>query len=325
MVNELCIEKSGINFVINPVIELLSVLQVMSGDIEGNLKPYYYTDNNQYIEKIKEYFEKYKDHEAIKKYKDYRIFNSQIINYSFNNDELVLLSDDEKLKEYYVYLSNFVKDSNFIMFFNKMKDYYQEVLNYNTKNLEELNLSENMSKYYNSEINIKMILKIIQSDWGEYLGKSNNEYTDLGGTSRIGEYPEIVDERGITSLIIHECTHPFVNKYLTTNYDLLAKTEEIYLELSDDSIAKKEYPIYNTYLEDLVVRAITAVIQYKFGYRTKDEFEKELSVQKSYGFNYIKEIADIFLNNDFQEGINRINILSSNLVFLYDIINMVIL
>lgn len=305
MINEVSVKKSGINFVINPVIELLSVLQVISGDIDGNFKPYYYVDNNKYIDTIKEYFKNYKGHEAIIKFKDYKIFNSQIMNYSFENNKLILLDENnEKLKEYNSYLNSFIKDSNFIEFYNNMNDYYKEVLNYNTNNLKELHLSENLSKYYNSKIDIKMILKIIQSDWGEYLGNKNGEYTILGGTSEINDYPVIVNERGIVALAIHECTHPFVNKNLTSDYDLLIKTEHIYEQVDNESLARKNYQIYNTYLEDLIVRAITAVIQYKFGYKTKEEFEYELKVQESYGFIYIKEIASIFLNNSFESGID---------------------
>ena len=304
MIKEANIYKSDIKFEINPLIELLSVIQVLSDDINSNNKPYYYIDNNKYIDDIKNSFKEYKDYDAITKYKNYNIFNSQILNYDFINNELVMKeNNNEKIKEYYSYLKKFVDDSNFIHFFNEMNNYYNEVLNYNTKDIKDLKLSENLSKYYNSKVNIKMILKMIQSDWGEYLGNKDNEYTILGGTSKIDKYPIIVNEKGLTSLAIHECTHPFVNKYLTNDYDLLAKTEKLYIELDNNCIAKKEYHTYNNYLEDLIVRSISAVIQYKYEYKTKDEFIEELNVQKNIGFINIDDISNIFLNNDFETGI----------------------
>ena len=306
-INNIQIKKSGINFIINPQIELLSVIQIISG-YAYDFKEYFCIENNDYIDKIKHYFSNVKDHDVIKKYRKMQIQNSHIMKYSFNADKLILNKnvDDQIIKDYLPLLNDFIEKSNFCQFFNEMKEYYLNILQFNIEKIKDLKLDDNLSNYYQTPIKINMISKIIQSDWGEYLGNDNNEFIILGGVIEIKEYPLTINERSLTSLAIHECTHPFVNKWLTTDYDLLAKTEQLFIILDKDIPAKQFYVTYNEYLEDTVVRAITAVLHYKFNYKNEEEYEYELSTMENMGFIYIKEIANIILNNNFYKSMKLI-------------------
>ena len=56
---DITISKCKINFIINPRIELLSVIQIMAGENEKDYKEWY-ANNEFYITEIKKYFNDYK-------------------------------------------------------------------------------------------------------------------------------------------------------------------------------------------------------------------------------------------------------------------------
>lgn len=313
---DVCLKKNGILFSISPLIELISVIQIMAGDADGEFKSYYYLDNNEYITKIKERFSKYKNSSAIKNYYEYNVRNSQIMEYQFKNNILVCRNADasEKIKDYLKLLNEFLAESDFTSFYNENKDYYKNVINFNIKDLSYDKLTDVLKNYYNKDVKINMILKIVQSDWAEYLGCIDNYYTVLGGVSKILEYPQIVNEKGLISLAIHECTHPFVNQFLTSDYDFLGETEDIFLNLDENNEAKKYYSYYNTYMEDMVVRSITAYLQYKYVYEDWDAYQQELIYMENFGFIYMKDICKILEENDFYSSMISIKEYFRNII-----------
>ena len=305
--NSIVKSKSEINFMVSPEIELLSVIQILNDELEKEYKDYY-INNEYYVNEIKKYFSEFKNHPAITSYRNHQVYNAQMYNYVFDEDKLILDNEDvdDKYREYLDLLNDFVEKSDFKGFFNKMNEYYNNTLNYNVENIDNLNIGRDLSNYYQKPIKINVILKMIQSDWGEYLSNKEGTYNILCGITKMEEYPQFINIRQLSSLCFHECTHPFVNKYITTDYDLLAKTEQIFTDVDDDSVAKKEYYTYNDYLEDLIVRAITAYMHYKYGYSSKEDYEKELSYMSNIGFNCIKDIANIVETNDFYSSVNLI-------------------
>lgn len=304
---DIIIKKDKINFIINPQIELLSVIQIMAGENEKEYKDWY--ENNEfYIKSIKKYFNLFRNHPAIVNYRKYYINNSQIAKCNFDNSKLLYTDDsDDNLNEYLLLLNDFIIKSNYYDFFSSMKDYYNNVLTYNADNIEKLKIVDNLCDYYGKKINVNIVFKMIQGDWGEYLYNNNNdEFVILCGISKMKDYPLFIEYKQIISLCFHECTHPFVNKYLTTDYDMLAETEDLFIKIDENSIARKNYFTYNDYLEDLVVRAITAYIQFKYQYSTEEEYNKELLYMENIGFIYIKDIANILKRNDFYTSMNLV-------------------
>ncbi len=294
---EIIKRNNNIDFTVHPYIELLSVIQILSEHNKGKFEDWY-ANNTFYIDKINTYFKDYKNHPAIINYKKYNIGNSNIITLDSNSNEV--------LNNYYKDIKDFVIKSNYIEFFESMKEYYNKVLEYNLNNTDIPNISESLNNYYNKNINIKVILKMIQGDWGEYLTNENDNYIVLCGILKIDELPLFINKKQLISLCFHECTHPFIHKYITTDYDLLEKTENLFINIDNNSIAKKNYFTYNDYLEDLIVRAVTAVIKLKYKYKTKEEYEEELTLMQNIGFTYIKDIASILEENDFYTSINLI-------------------
>lgn len=115
---------------------MLSVIRILSEEVYGQYKDYYFTENNPYIDKIKEYFNNYKNHEAVNKCKEFGINNPQIMKYSFENNGLSLNDrQDDSVNNYYSILNDFVDKSNFYKFYLDMNKYYNEY----TNELKEMN------------------------------------------------------------------------------------------------------------------------------------------------------------------------------------------
>lgn len=78
--------KRKINYVIDPRIELLSIIQVLSGETEkDNIFNKYYS-HNSYLSLIKDKFQQYQNHEIIKLFNQYKkegyyLGNSFILKY----------------------------------------------------------------------------------------------------------------------------------------------------------------------------------------------------------------------------------------------------
>lgn len=303
---EIVSTKSNIDFVIDPQIELLSVVQILANENQKEYKDWY-ADNKFYINKIIKWFGNYRNHPAILNYRKYYINNSQIARYSFSsrgNLNRTNLSDNEI--EYFSLLDDFVEKSSFVDFFAEMSNYFKMVLDYNADKINDLNICHDLSDYYNKSMKIKVILKMIQGDWGEYISNDNGNFTLLCGVNKFEKFPLFIDYNQLSSLCFHECTHPFVNKLITTDYDLLAETEIIFIIIDENSIARKNYFTYNDYLEDLIVRAITAYMRFKYGYTTFEEYKKELDYMYEIGFVYINDIASILEKNDFYSSVEII-------------------
>ena len=59
--NSIVKNKCGINFMVSPEIELLSVIQILNDELEKEFKDYY-INNEYYVNEIKKYFSEFKNH-----------------------------------------------------------------------------------------------------------------------------------------------------------------------------------------------------------------------------------------------------------------------
>jgi len=301
------LNNNSIDFVVLPQIELLSVIQILAGENQSEYSDWY-ANNEYYISKIKDYFKDFINHPAVTEYKKYSFKNAQICHYNFDNQLFRLDQVDEKDIgiDYLKLLNDFIIKSNYANFFDNMGKYYKDVLEYNSNKVKSLNLVENLRDYYKKNIALEVIFKMIQGDFGEYIKNNGLKYTILCGIIEMNKKPVFINPKQLSSLCFHECTHPFVNQHLTSDYDLLAKTEKLFIDVDENSIAKQNYFTYNEYLEDLVVRTVVAYMHFKYGYSTLEEYHKELDYMEEIGFIYIKDIASILETKDFYKSMDLI-------------------
>lgn len=157
--------KNSINVLVDPKIELLSIVQLLSGYSKIN-SALMTDDSFTYKDKVMEYFGEFKNHKAVK-------HSSKVSKNGFTFDAppgLILFADanlnirdDVELTEYIIKraggkkevtklfeaLKEFCVDTNFIDFYNSNKEYYNEIID-NTMLLmkNDINIIEQLEEYY---------------------------------------------------------------------------------------------------------------------------------------------------------------------------------
>lgn len=299
-------DKRKINYVIDPRIELLSIIQILAGEI----KTAYYHES-EYSNKIFNKYKQYINHQVVLKFKKYLsegfyIGNQFILQYS-NNPFLETQSNDKKCLEFQKLLIKFVKDIEFEKFYLENANYYKKIIenNLNYINVKHNYLSDLKAYYQTSDITINIIFKLIQSDWGEFV-LENNEFNNICGIIEEKETPIFVDDNNERSLIFHECSHFFVTNSFKNENEFFVETEDIFFKVDENSVARLNYPYYNMYFEESIVRSITLCLSFKNGYITEQDYLKAIKDGIDLGFIFTKDFCDITLNNTYLKAISKI-------------------
>lgn len=302
--------KRKINYVVDPRIELLSIIQVLSDETdEDNIFNKYYS-NSAYTSLIKNKFEKYKFHEIIKLFNQYKkegyyLGNSFILKYNLS-PFLSLSSNDKIAEKLSPYLIDFAKLIDFEHFFQSQREYYLQILNHNVKKVDNAgDYFQELCDYYqinNYEINI--IFKGVQSDWAENVTNGNIFNNVCGVIDYEKGIPIFADGKNEQYLIFHECSHPFVAKAFENSLDFFTETEILFINLKD-SFAKEEYPYYNMYIEESFVRAITLYLSFINHYLSKEEYQRQQNSEVSHGFIFVNDICQLLEQFDFQTSVEK--------------------
>lgn len=304
-------QTGNIRFTIDPRIELLSVIQVLSAD-ENNFDEYFQNCFPQYFDKINKCFGQYRSHEAIKRFKELQIQhnfyfgNSYILRYSLTpflsrvescegiNNVFV----ERELDNYLILLKSFCEESNFILFYESLLKYYQDILDFN---LSQISLSSShicikeLEKFYNQKIEpLNIVLKLVQSDWAEASHTYDNQQkqiVNICGVQSCDKYPVLLDDISLRSLIFHECSHPLVNRMIKDNDGIVKRMKPMYLKSLNNEFIKNYYPNMMEFIEELLVRASTLVMLYLNSYMDKNEYEAEIKQELAMGFEGIDLIC----------------------------------
>ena len=280
-------KKGNLTYEVNYLIELLSVIQILSEDY-NRFKDYYQLDND-YIERIRSYFSKYKDETIVEWYEkliidNHTFGNSHILKYKLEDGKLVLPKENYHplLEECLPHFNSFIENTNFDQFFLDNSEYYELLLDEKVNMMRDSNIISKLSEYYDSNINVRLIVKQVQSDWGEFIDNKDGVYTIICGST--AKYEKRSDD---SVLIIHEVSHQFAKDFICEHKNLFDN-----ISVSKADFINKYYPDFNDYLEDLVVRAQTAYIKYKYNISNKMQYEDEIKMMKELGFDDIDRICN---------------------------------
>lgn len=303
--------KNSINIIVDPKIELLSIVQLLSGydKINSTLM----TDASfEYKDKVIEYFSEFKNHKAVKQF-------SKMSKSGFTYDAppgLVLFADDnlnvrkdvelteyiikraggeEKIIRLFDALKEFCVDTNFDDFYNSNIDYYNEITD-NTLLLmkDDTNIIEQLEEYYG--IKQKSYNVILTSLYGKgaYGPKIQNIdgdteiYSVLGciGVSKNG-YPFFITNNDyFTYLQQHEFSHSFINPITEKNIKL-ANSYDVLFGPIKDKMKSMAYSSWETCLNEHIIRALTARFVYNDG---NSEDTNTLYKEKNQGFIYVESL-----------------------------------
>jgi uncharacterized protein YihD (DUF1040 family) len=286
-------------------IELLSIVFRLAEKREYSNKNFKF-----YVDRIEQYFEKYKNHELIQ-------FTKSIINetgISFDgpmwmavhlDDNLKLLTDvkdvwqhdprwtKENVEKFVPLLQKFYKDTNFDKFFKDNAVLYDEAVKRFTPIYEQVNMNWCFS-FFGKEPTEIFLIKIGFGNnfYGVNLDYSNGNrkvYAIMGliGTFDNAGFPEYSIMYDLP-LVIHEFNHPFIDKLTEKNKELFRESGE---KISSDVITEA-YSSWEVVLDETLVHA--SVIKYMKDHDFKQsEIEMWIKMIKEiFGFFWIEDLVE---------------------------------
>ena len=308
-------ESKVVNISIDPRIELISVVQLLSD------YPLLSQHDFQYKKGVLKYFSPYKSLPAVQKFKE---MSEKGFSYDAPPAAMLYLSDppelknvlpftnfndivgraggEENLKAFIGDLRDFAIKSDFMDFFNAHKDYYSTLVR---------NVETNLGKYKDMTI------------LGDFYGVSKNSYNIIIATlyPNGGYGPQIESEpskydlyciigpffsKDTLKLIVwHEFSHSFINPVTAQYIDEVNKYFKIFLPIIGKDISGSEaYLHWKYYVSENIVRAVVdklneEAIEQEFGKDVAEKLSSETLLYKDivkHGFIYIRGIYDLLDN-----------------------------
>ena len=310
--------KNSINVVVDPRLEILSIVQFLSNYKESF--PNEITNFEfEYKDKIEEHFGDFIDHKAVKAYE------KKLPNFSYSippelilymNDDFTLM-DDAKIPDRLVYLfrgrkningfffcfREFCIDTDFNKFFTDNRTYYEEIIQATIDLIPyENNIVKNLEEYYGmSKIsyNVAIVSLYGFTAYGPSFDRLEGEeiYNILG--SMMVDYsgiPLFSTKSRFKYLTEHEFSHSFINPITDSNLDLAYKYEKLYGP-ARERMSNMPYENWYDILNEHIIRALTS----RFTYNENDlDGLRALREEREQGFIYIDDFfhkLDEYENN----------------------------
>lgn len=307
------VEKTtnGIHFSVDPRLELLSAIQILSSydETHGILTQ----TRTQYRTDVLAYFKPYSAHEAVKLFNEMSIqgfsfdappaFMMYLTeNYELREDIAVTdyliqrAGEIEKLETFAKAVKQFAKDSKFDQFYAKNSSYYNTLIENESKKLKEDYIS-GLETFYGKKQNGYHIVLVPLFHSGGFASTMTYE----NGTSDIysfnGPAQETPDhmisfgsEQGFQYLVQHEFGHAFVNPLFDKYSDRLDTVSALFQPIIED-MTRMAYGSWETCVNEHILRAIEARMAFAIGGQTaydeviRDEKEKN-------HFIYVEALAE---------------------------------
>lgn len=312
-------EFNNINMIVDPRIELLSVIIYLCPDYNESTKSIT-PENLSYKKDVEERFNKFKNHKAVKIFRS--MFNNNGFSYDAPPTAMLFLSNTPNLtlredidKQDYVYtqcmeraggekkflkfveaLNDFCAETNFYEFYNEHLDYYNKIIDNTVNNLEDIDYVSQVEKYYGKEqrgYNIVLNGMLYANNYGPKIKNKDGSYdlySILGSRGIKNDVPVFSDDVYFKYIVRHEFGHSFVNYLATENIKEVNKYSKLYEPIKAD-MEKQAYSTWETCLNEHIVRAV--VIRITDIYGTKEEADKYLKMEKERGFIYVEDIIDL--------------------------------
>ena len=287
-------------------IELLSIVFRLAEKQEYSNKYF-----KLYVDRIEQYFEKYKNHELIQ-------FTKSIINengISFDgpmwlavhlDDNLKLLTDvkyvweqdprwtKEIVEKFVPLLQKFYKDTKFDIFFKNNADLFDETAKRFAPIYEQINLNWLFSFFGQEPKEIFLInigFGIGGNCYGvnlDYINGNRKVYAIMGvGMFDNAGYPEFSVMYDLP-LVIHEFCHPFVDKLTEKNKEMFRDSGE---KISSNIITEA-YSSWEAVLDETLVNA-SMIMYMKAHDFEQSEIEMWIGLIKgAFGFFWIEELVE---------------------------------
>jgi hypothetical protein len=262
---------------IDPRMELLSVIQILSDYKIINRK-------TPYSNEIISYFSAFSTHDAVLLTNDlfkkgfsydapvgFMLHQSQVpelkqqVEYS---DYLVNRADGKhNLDNYRKAIEQFAKESNFEKFWESHEDFYKNIIELSTNNIDNADLISKIEEYFNEKQNSYNII-ICPSFKGNYgpripSKKDNFDiYSCISTTNATEKYPYVSNE-SIKYIVWHEFGHSFVNPQTEKFSYKVNSLSKLYDPIASD-MSRMAYGTWSTCVNEHIIRAINIRLQLKY-------------------------------------------------------------
>lgn len=308
-------EKNSIHVSVTPNTELLSIVQYLATQQDGNMTNYTF----EYKKSIDKYFNKFKDHETVK-------FVNKLAQDGFSYDApptAVLYLDNEfNLKQDMQYtpylisrangqenlntlsqlLKKFYVDTNFEQFYTSNLKYYDQIVNTTLEAMETKNYVKELEDYYGlkqKSYNLILVSLYHHGGYGPRVESKKNQYdiySIIGPSGTKDNHPIFGDKEYFKYLQRHEFSHSFVNPLGEVNQEHLNKYSRLYDPIQE-VMSAQAYSEWSIAVNEHIVRAVTTRMAYK---DSKQEGDYWLQYEKDNCFIYIDELLkklEIYENN----------------------------
>ena len=301
--------QRAVNIGVDPRIELLAVVQLLSGYDE---RYRLITDFDfPYKRDVREYFSAYKNHSAVK------FFDQMSADgYSFDAPPTAMLhlsmppeltielpfteylnaraGGPERLKRFVELLRDFAEESNFLAFFKAHDGTFRQIVANARKKMGGINYAQTLQDYYGMSQNSYNIIlaPLFTGGYGPRIERSDGKYdiyNILGPMNTKDGLPAFGSEKSFRHIAWHEFSHSFVNPTTEKFSKEINKYKALYEPISA-KMKGQAYSNWETCVNEHIVRAVTTRLAHReIG---SEASERALSHEIEYGFAYVQALCE---------------------------------
>lgn len=293
-----------LNITVDPRMELLSAIQVISDYPVINRKTPYSND-------LMQFFSKNEPLEASvltdQLYKDLGFDHDAPVNlmlclsqvpelkvvHPFTDRLIERAHGQKNLEKYCSALHDFAKESNFAEFWNNKKSYYQKIVDYTAGDLGDFDPVGKLESYYNESKN-SYTVTLSPSFSGGYGIRipSPNDGLDIYACLDAGEMKDNIpyySKLGLGYFLWHEFGHSFVNP-LTEKYKDRIKASSKLFRLLENEVKNIAWGSWQNCIDEHIIRAVYIRLLTLYG--RENEAKSQLIREKSFHYAYIEPLVE---------------------------------
>jgi hypothetical protein len=314
IVNPSPVGESQITIIVDPRMELLSVIQhFTSWSANGHID-----SNVQYKKDIDNYFKGFENNAAVTKSEqllikgfgydappEFMLYHSdppefkQIIPYS--NYLISRALSESNLKDYADAIRDFAVKSNFMDFYNSHLNFYSEIESEAKKAVGDVDYIMALEYYYGEKKNSYTIIlaPLFACNYGPQVKSATgkNIYCILGPTDIINNQLSY-DKNWTTYNLLHEFSHSFVNPVTAKYYSEIDKSKSLF-EPIKTAMVQQAYITWETCVNEHLVRTNVARFALQGGKTYHDQI---IQLELNKGFIYITNLDTLMENYENNRG-----------------------
>jgi hypothetical protein len=314
IVNPSPVGESQITIIVDPRMELLSVIQhFTSWSANGHID-----SNVQYKKDIDNYFKGFENNAAVTKSEqllikgfgydappEFMLYHSdppefkQIIPYS--NYLISRALSESNLKDYADAIRDFAVKSNFMDFYNSHLNFYSEIESEAKKAVGDVDYIMALEYYYGEKKNSYTIIlaPLFACNYGPQVKSATgkNIYCILGPTDIINNQLSY-DKNWTTYNLLHEFSHSFVNPVTAKYYSEIDKSKSLF-EPIKTAMVQQAYITWETCVNEHLVRTNVARFALQGGKTYHDQI---IQLELNKGFIYITNLDTLMEKYENNRG-----------------------